>query len=68
MCKDCEEENPICDETGICVAPVRANGITNCIHCGKELVERNGAWYTWDMDFERGRAIPQQQEPEKKLE
>ena len=69
MCKDCEEENPICDDTGICVAPAGATLITDCIHCGKELHQYNGLWYTHDADFENGHAIPQQQEPEiKKLE
>lgn len=36
-----------CD-VGICEAPRGSSGITNCIHCGKELHEIQGEWFTWD--------------------
>ncbi len=38
----------ICDDTGLCEAPVGARCIANCIHCGKELHEKDGQWWTWD--------------------
>ena len=38
---DLDEELP-CDISGRCVAPKGAHKITNCIFCGKELVEKNG--------------------------
>lgn len=58
------EEYPTCDDTGICVAPARATGVTNCIHCGKELIQCNGQWYTWDTDLKGRRVLPQKQESE----
>lgn len=42
---------PDCDVSGICCAPYpprRGMAATICIHCGKELVERDGQWFTWD--------------------
>lgn len=46
---DNEEENDMpCDNAGQCEAPRGARDITNCIHCGKELHEKNGEWFTWD--------------------
>jgi len=44
------DDEPLCDLSGECEAKVGARGITNCIHCGKELRESNGWWYTWDAD------------------
>lgn len=39
----------VCCEYGWqCEAPSGAREITNCIHCGKELHEKNGWWFTWD--------------------
>jgi hypothetical protein len=35
-----------CD-TGNCEAPKGSRSITNCIHCGGELIEENGIWYHW---------------------
>jgi hypothetical protein len=40
-----------CDIAGQCEAPQNSRGITNCIHCGKELVEKDGEWWTWDADL-----------------
>lgn len=37
-----------CDVSGRCEAPDSADGISNCIHCGKELWENGGVWYTHD--------------------
>lgn len=49
----CDEENDVhCDNSGQCEAPRGARGITNCIHCGKELHEKNGEWFTWDADMQ----------------
>ena len=45
------DEEPHCDNSGLCKAPRGARDITNCIYCGKELVEINGGWYTWDWDL-----------------
>lgn len=42
------DEDPCCDNSGQCEAPPDARGITNCIHCGKELHEKDGAWWTHD--------------------
>jgi hypothetical protein len=50
-----------CDAIGLCVAPAGATSITNCIYCGKELHERDGAWWTWDAQ-ERVSRRPQLQE------
>lgn len=48
-----ENEYPLCDDAGICEAPEHDRGLTNCVHCGKELVEVNGVWLTWDYkDYE----------------
>jgi hypothetical protein len=43
-----ENHEPCCNISGECEAPSHAKEITNCIHCGKELQERDGKWYTWD--------------------
>lgn len=51
----CEGE-PSCNN-GTCEAAPEARGLTNCVYCGKELRERDGAWYTWDAPFDGG--IPQ---------
>ncbi len=40
-----------CDATGLCKALEGSKVITNCIYCGKELIEKDGKWYTWDADF-----------------
>jgi hypothetical protein len=45
------EEQPICDFTGECEAPYGVSRIANCIHCGKELHEKDGKWWTWDVDL-----------------
>jgi hypothetical protein len=55
------DEDPACDNAGKCVAPKGAKGITNCVHCGKELIEREGRWYTWDVDMHEMQT-PQDQE------
>lgn len=47
---------PACNY-GTCAAPADARGITNCVHCGKELRERDGAWFTWDAPLDGG--VPQ---------
>ena len=44
-------DGPRCDVSGECEAPEGARGITNCIHCGKELHEKDGWWWTWDADL-----------------
>jgi hypothetical protein len=48
-----------CDESGRCTASKTASGVTNCIYCGKELVEVGGSWYTWDADLVSLNPIPQ---------
>lgn len=45
------EDEPLCDISGRYEAPRGARDSTNCIHCGKELVERDGQWWTWDADM-----------------
>lgn len=41
----------LCDISGLCVASADAVGITSCIYCGKELIQReDGNWYTWDAE------------------
>ena len=57
-----DEEEPACDISGRCVAPKGAKGITNCIYCGKELLERKGKWYTWDADLLTDEPTPQDEE------
>ena len=52
----CDEAgNPLCD-SGNCKAPWGARDITNCVYCGKELIQRGLAWYTWDAPPDGGRA------------
>ncbi len=46
-----QESNPLCEISGRCEAPDDAHDTANCIHCGKELRERDGLWWTWDADF-----------------
>lgn len=41
----------MCDNSGRCTADSEAKGSTNCIYCGKELIQRNGQWFTWDADL-----------------
>jgi hypothetical protein len=48
-----------CDNSGRCTASIEANGITNCIYCGKELHQRNGQWFTWDADLVTNDPRPQ---------
>lgn len=48
MDEELDPKNPICDETGLCRAAAGERDITTCIYCGKELHEKDGAWYTWD--------------------
>jgi len=44
-------EEPLCDVSGICT-PLPTDGtISLCIYCGKELIKKDGRWYTWDADF-----------------
>lgn len=45
-----DDEDPVCGVVGRCEAPKDARGITNCIHCGKELHEKAGEWWTYDAD------------------
>jgi hypothetical protein len=45
------EDDSHCDNSGRCMAPVGVRSITNCIYCGKELIEIMGAWFTWDYEF-----------------
>ena len=59
-------ENPICNDTGICVAPAWARDITECVYCGKELHEIDGQWYTHDADLKNGKVRPQSREPQPK--
>lgn len=47
--QEVEEEEPICNN-GHCEAPKDARGITNCVHCGKELRESDGYWWTYDAE------------------
>lgn len=42
------DEEPCCHESGRCQAMAGERGITGCIHCGKELHEYGGYWWTWD--------------------
>ena len=39
---------PCCNISGTCEAPSFAEGTTNCIHCGKELIRIDGRWFTWE--------------------
>lgn len=45
-----DHETPCCDHSGQCEAAPDARSITNCIHCGKELHERDGKWWTHDAE------------------
>jgi hypothetical protein len=46
---------PFCDGVGSCSAAPGTTGITNCIHCGKELHQRGDQWFTWDAPADGGR-------------
>ena len=61
-------EELICDVAGICVAPEGEHGIASCVYCGKELVERNGQWFTWDADIITANPRPQKVDSSKKEE
>jgi hypothetical protein len=39
---------------GTCEASPGVCDITQCIHCGKELREKDGWWYAWDPDLHKG--------------
>lgn len=45
-----EDDEPACMILGQCEAAPGERGITNCIHCGKELHERDHQWWTHDAD------------------
>ncbi len=45
-----KEELP-CDISGICRPSSLDEDVTNCVYCGKELIKKDGKWYTWDADF-----------------
>lgn len=47
----CASKEPQCDISGRCQAASGDRGISNCIHCGKELCESDGFWWTWDANF-----------------
>jgi hypothetical protein len=52
----------LCDISGVCCAPYGEEaGVTNCVHCGKELVKVNGQWFTWDYEY-HPHPLPQSQE------
>ena len=57
-----DDDEPACEIVGKCVAPKEAKGSTNCIFCGKELVQRSGKWYTWDADIITDEPTPQDEE------
>ena len=50
---DPQEDNPICDDTGIC-KPHESDYqnstayISNCVHCGKEMIRTTNGWKTYD--------------------
>jgi hypothetical protein len=46
-----DDADPICDHTGICRPLNTDKGTSNCIFCGKELVEVDGEWKSWDWDL-----------------
>lgn len=50
MCERCTEGELVCDLVGRCEAAEGERSITNCIHCGKELHEKDEQWWTWDAD------------------
>lgn len=49
-CPGTDHEEPCCNNSGRCEAAADAESITGCIHCGKELHQRDGFWWTWDAD------------------
>ena len=57
-----KDKEPACDVSGKCVAPRGAKGSTNCVYCGKELVQRGGKWFTWDADLLTDEPTPQDEE------
>lgn len=40
-----------CDNSGLCTAAETSDTISNCKYCGKELIWKNGNWWTWDSDI-----------------
>lgn len=56
MPEEPHNEDPSCDDVGWCEAADGERRVTNCIHCGKELLEREGWWWTWDaIEFDSPR-------------
>lgn len=53
----------LCDISGRCCAPWYGRGTASCVHCGKELHERDGQWFTWDTEPGAGRAQDQAPAP-----
>ena len=45
-----EEELP-CDVGGLCTPFLSDRVVSQCIYCGKELIKKEGEWYTWDADL-----------------
>ena len=41
----------LCDIGGRCTPAPTTSNVSNCIYCGKELVQKDGKWYTWDADL-----------------
>ena len=45
-------DEPFCYEFCVPFSPDDEDGsISFCVHCGKELVKKDGKWYTWDADL-----------------
>jgi hypothetical protein len=42
-----------------CVPLSPDEDISQCIYCGKELIKKEGYWYTWDADL-HSRQKPQE--------
>lgn len=45
------DQGCLCDVTGTCVASETTLPVSFCVYCGKELVMRDGQWWTWDADL-----------------
>ena len=45
---EAERRARICDNFN-CEAEAGARGNTNCVNCGAELIEKDGAWYHWSQ-------------------